>query len=83
MSDSCGDSYALDADKLQILIRCALDLEAQLNGFPDALVDLVERPPLRMAPWYLWNRGDVEAFRVALNDNVELACRQVSPRFPL
>jgi hypothetical protein len=83
MSDSCGDSYALDADKLQILIRCAIDLEAQLNGFPDALVDLVEGLPLRMAPWYLWNRGDVVAFRVSLNDNIELAWHQVSPRFQL
>ena len=73
----------MDADKLQILIRCTLDLKAQLYGFSNALVDLVEGPRLCMAPRHLWNRGDVVAFRVALNDNVKLAWYQVSPRFSL
>ena len=71
MSGSCRNIHALDANKLQILIGCAFDREAQLYGFADALVDLVEGPRLCIAPRDLRNRGDVVAFRVALNDNVK------------
>jgi len=83
VSGSCRDGHALDANELQILIRGAFGFEAQLYGFADTLVDLVEGPRLCMAPRDLRNRGDVEAFRVAFNDNVELAWHRACPRFPL
>jgi hypothetical protein len=51
----------------------ALDIQRQLYGFANALRDLVKRPRLRVASGDLWNGGNVEAFLVALNDDIELA----------
>ena len=64
---------ALYADELQSLFRRALGLQAQLYGFANALGDLVQRTGLCMACRDLRNRGDVIAFPVALNDDIELA----------
>jgi len=51
----------------------ALDIQTQLYGFANTLRDLVERSRLSVACGDLWNRGDVEALLVALNDDIELA----------
>jgi hypothetical protein len=55
------------------VFRRALDIQTQLDGFTNALRNLVERPRLRVAGGDLWNGGDVETFLVALNDDIELA----------
>jgi hypothetical protein len=72
-SGSCGDGNALDPNELQSVFRRTLDFQTQLDGFANALGDLVERPRLRVACGNLWNGGNVEALLVALNDDIELA----------
>ena len=82
-SGSCGDDYALDADELQVINRGALDFKAEFDGFSNPLGYFVEGPPLRVASRDPRNRGDVAAFGIALDDNVELAWQRQYPRLPL
>jgi hypothetical protein len=51
----------------------ALDFEAQFDRLANAGSDVVQRFCLRVASGQLRNRGNIVAFLLALNDDVELA----------
>jgi len=81
-SGSCGDGNSLDSNELQWVFRPALHLQAQLYRFANPLRDLVQRPSLRVACRDLRNGGDVVAFLIAFNNDIELAWQRMCPRFP-
>ena len=41
-SGSCGDGHALYTDELQVLLRCAFDVQAEFDGLANSLGDLVK-----------------------------------------
>jgi len=55
------------------VFRRAFDIQTQPDGLANAPGDLVERSRSRVAGRDLWNGGKIEAFLVALNDDIELA----------
>jgi hypothetical protein len=61
-------------------LRRALDFQAKLYSYANALHNLVKGPCLRMAGWDLRNGSYVIAFRIALNDDIELAWHRMCPR---
>jgi len=80
---SCCDRHALESDKLQFLLRCVFDFQAQSDGFAAAFGNLVERAHLCVAAGDLRNRVYVIAFGIALNDDIELRWQRMNPRFTL
>ena len=64
------------------MFRPTLHFQAQLYRFANALRDLVQRPSLSVACRDLWNGGDVIAFLIAFNNDIELAWHWMCPRLP-
>ncbi len=60
-----------------------LNFKTQSDGFTDAVGDLVQGPPLRMASGKLRHRSDVEALFISFNNNVELALHARWPPIPI
>ena len=58
------------------MFRRARHFETQFDSFANALRDLVQRPRLRMASGDLWDRGDIIAFLITFNNDIELALQR-------
>jgi len=79
------DRDTLDADELWTRDAGALDFEAELNRFLDAVEELVQGARLRVAAVQLWHAGDVEAFGVSFDDDGKFAFHgwNVAEIFPI
>ncbi len=72
---SWGHDDILDPYELEVLFGDAVDPEAELDCFADPQIDFVEGLCLRMATGQGGDRGDVIAFVVPFDNDVEITSK--------